>query len=198
MKFDLIEKIKSVIKGESNDKTVTLIVALLIGVTIMLVISFFDDGKNENQQNFIYESIKNKENNYNEDYAEKLENKLEEILSEIEGVGEVKVMITLEDTTERVPALNIIKTDEKTREKDSDGGVREVIKENVTQEIITNNEKNSMLILKEIRPKVKGVVIVAEGAKNPVIKEKLHQVVSTVLNIPINKVEVCPKRTTLN
>ena len=60
--------------------------------------------------NNIYEldSSESLTNNYS-DYSSLLEKKLEDILSQLKGVGKVKVMITLEDTTEVVPAFNTTK-----------------------------------------------------------------------------------------
>ncbi len=43
------------------------------------------------------------------DYGVLLEKKLEDILSQLKGVENVRVMITLEDTVEKIPAFNTTK-----------------------------------------------------------------------------------------
>ena len=78
---------------------------------------------------------------------------------------------------------------ENTNEKDSGGGVREVIREDLKREIVTDNDK-SLMIIKEVRPNVRGVIVVAEGAEDILIKEQLYSAVKTVLGIQGNKVEV--------
>ena len=119
-----------------------------------------------------------------------LERKLENILSQIKGAGEVNVMITLQNTTEKVPAVNTTKNQENTSEKDSQGGVRETLKEDTVYEIVTKENEDSFITLKEINPEVNGVIVVAQGADDAVVKEKLYEAVKTVLGISGSKVDV--------
>lgn len=123
------------------------------------------------------------------DYERKVENELKEILSEIKGVGNVKIMVNLEDTAERIPAFNTTKLNENTDENDSGGGARKIVREDLKQEVVTANG-SSFMIIKEVKPNVKGVIVVAEGAEDVMVKEKLYSAVKTVLGIAGNKVEV--------
>ncbi len=98
-------------------------------------------------------------------------------------------MITLEDSLEKVPAMNQTKTIETTNEIDSEGGKRETIREDETTQIV--NLSNDVVILKEVKPNIKGVIVVAEGgAENPVILENIYEAVKTALGISANKVQV--------
>ena len=98
-------------------------------------------------------------------------------------------MVNLEDTAERIPAFNTTTINENTNENDSGGGAREVMREDLKQEVVTANG-DSMMIIKEVKPNVKGVIVVAEGAEDILVKEKLYSAVKTVLGIAGNKVEV--------
>ena len=108
---------------------------------------------------------------------------------ELKGVGKVKVMITLEDTIEKIPAFNTNKNSETTSEIDSQGGTREIVREDMSIQTLTSSE-GGLMVLKEIKPTVRGVIVIAEGAEDLEIKEMLYEAVKTVLGISGNKVEV--------
>jgi stage III sporulation protein AG len=57
-------------------------------------------------------------------YQAQLQQELESILSGIEGVGRVKVMLTLDDEQEVVYASNEETSERSSREEDSQGGIR--------------------------------------------------------------------------
>ena len=131
-----------------------------------------------------------RENILEDDYSSYLEKKLENILGKLNGVGEISVMITLEDSSEKVPATNTTKTTETTKELDSEGGTREVNREDITSQMVSKSNDGSLVLLKEVKPNVKGVIVVAEGANDLIIMEKLYEAVKTVLGISGNRVQV--------
>ena len=59
------------------------------------------------------------------EYAGLLEERLEELLSSMEGVGEVKVMVTLRSFGQQVVEKDIPQETEQTEETDSAGGTRQ-------------------------------------------------------------------------
>ena len=85
------------------------------------------------------------------------------------------------------------KNDKITNEKDNDGGTR-VINELVTNDkTVTVNEQggnSKAVVTKEINPEIKGVIVVAEGAKDVKVQRKLTDAVQTVLDIPAYRVMV--------
>ncbi|SHH54235.1 sporulation stage III protein AG [Sporanaerobacter acetigenes] len=186
------EKYKKISDKIINKKFMNnLLIILIIGAMLLIAASAL---KGEKSQEEVFKKDEKKEkvieNNYMEDYAMLLERKLENILGEIKGVGKVKVMITLEETTEKIPAMNTTQNQEKTSEKDSQGGVREIIREDSSIQVVTRGSEGNIIVLKEIKPEVKGVIVVAEGAENIEVKEKLYQAVKTALGISGNRVEV--------
>lgn len=126
---------------------------------------------------------------------EAIEEKLKTILETMRGVGRVEVMVTLEKSSEIIPASNTIQSYDTTEENDSSGGVRVMTSQSSTQNIVTSNNGNSQkpLVLKEIKPQVNGVIVVAEGAENIEVKAKLYDAVRTVLQVPGHKVQIYPK-----
>ena len=86
-----------------------------------------------------------------------LEKKLANILSKLEGVGKVNVMVTLENSVEKVTATNTTQSKESIIENDGEGGTRQVQREDPTLQVVTRGNDGSLLVVKEIKPTVLGV-----------------------------------------
>jgi len=123
--------------------------------------------------------------------ADSIEQKLKYTLSRIEGAGNVEVMITYESTGEIVPAISVDKQTSTTKD-DSDNGTSTTNTENTQSEVVTvgGSSGNSALVLKEISPKVRGVIVIAEGADDIMVKLNLLSAVETLLNISPDQVDV--------
>ncbi|NLW22402.1 MAG: sporulation stage III protein AG [Tissierellia bacterium] len=190
----LIEKIKEYLEKVDNRQLMrNLFIVLIIGILLIIVADIFVQYKKGPDDNLSGERIPDTPIYSDRDYGSILESKLEEILSQLKGVGSVRVMVTLEDTVEKVPAFNTTRNQETTNELDSQGGTREIVREDTTIQVVTGSE-GSPIVLKEIKPTVKGVIVIAEGADDLETKEMLYEAVKTVLGIPGNKVEVyCSK-----
>lgn len=105
-------------------------------------------------------------------YAEELEQKLKGVISEIKGVSDVTVMLTIDGTEEKVYAADTAESDSKTESKTVVVGSKEA------------------LLQATKYPKVRGVVVVCKGGNSAAVKEKVVNAVSTVLDIPTSKVYV--------
>lgn len=174
----------------NNKKLINnLFIILIVGIIILIVANIIIEEKKVNNNNSSLVETSDNLVKIDLDYESILETKLEDILSYMVGVKKVKVMITLEDTLEKVPAFNTTQNNETTNEIDSQGGTRETIRENMTIQVATGKE-GSLTVLKEIKPTIKGVIVIAEGADNLEVKEMLYEAVKTVLGISGNKVEV--------
>jgi stage III sporulation protein AG len=56
------------------------------------------------------------------------------------------------------------------------------------------NTSNDVVVLKEVKPSIKGVIVVAEGAEDLVVLETLYEAVKTVLGVAGNKVQIFPSK----
>ncbi len=126
-----------------------------------------------------------------------LARQLETVLAQISGVGEITVTVNLASTTEKDYAVNTITNSKTTQEHDQKGGNRTVteINENGQVVLVRENQgsREEPVVVKEIKPEVKGVVVVAEGAEDPVIKADLMKAAQVYLDVPLYKVIVLPK-----
>lgn len=126
-----------------------------------------------------------------------LAQRLEKVLAIINGVGEVKVTVNLASSTQKDYAVNTTTNNKTTREQDQKGGNRTTTEtsENDQMVLVRENQgsKEDPVIVKETKPEVKGVIVVAEGAVDPEIKADLMKAVQVYLDIPLYKVIVLAK-----
>ena len=128
----------------------------------------------------------------NESSKATLEEKLKNILSQIEGAGEVDVMITYESSEEIQTAFNTNTTTEETKEVDQQGGERTVTTSSENKTMITSSS-NEPIVIKTNQPKINGVIVVATGAKDLTVKETLYSAVQTALQVQGHQVEIYTK-----
>ena len=123
--------------------------------------------------------------------SDSIAQQLQQTLSAIEGAGRVEVMITYESSGEIVPAFSVDKQSS-TSTDESDDGKSTTISENTQSEIVTIGGSNGSeaLVLKENSPKIKGVIVVAEGADNIGVMLNLLDAVQTILDIRPDQVNV--------
>lgn len=115
--------------------------------------------------------------------VEELEQRLAAILSGIDGVGEVKVMVTMDSGKEIVPVLDKQATGMNNREQDAvDVSVKPVI--------VSYSTGGEPIVLKELEPAIRGVIVVAEGADDIGIRYNLEVAVMTVLGVDEGRVEI--------
>lgn len=122
-----------------------------------------------------------------------LEKQLTAILKEINGSGDVSVMITYDNSEEIEPAYNSSATKETTSETDSSGGERTVETSSENKTLVTSNSSDP-IVIKTKEAKIKGVLVVASGAKDAQVKQTLYEAVQTALQISGHQVEVYAKK----
>lgn len=117
---------------------------------------------------------------------------LESILSQVEGAGTVQVSITLSSDGLKSYALNTKKERRETQEMDRNGGDRSITEENQSSDIAVSG--GAALLVEDSAPEVVGVLVVAEGAANSLVKEKLTDATTTLLNISPHQVRVVARK----
>lgn len=126
------------------------------------------------------------------------EQRLEQILSEIEGAGKVSVTLFLVAGPEYNYASNVNSSKRTIEEQDQAGGTRITTEVDEETQLVMSRAASAAgdrpVVVKEIKPDVQGVLVVAEGASSPYIKETLSRAVQTLLGIPAHQVTVLPRR----
>lgn len=126
------------------------------------------------------------------EYAAREEEKLEKILGQAEGIGKVKVMITLASSEEHMVLQDTDNKESSTEEHDSNGGSRineeySMKSENV---IISQDGSGQPYVVQVNSPKIEGVAVVAEGAGSGKKDSEIIDAVVALFSIEPHKIKV--------
>lgn len=146
------------LKGRQRQVAVVFLTGLLLLVISLPVKENPEEGGRETQQKEIKEDA----------YQAELENKLEQALGEMEGVGDVEVMMTFAASSEKV-----VEKDEKSTvyERPPGGG-------------------ETPYIVREVFAKPSGILVVAEGGGNPVTDKNIREAVQALFGIEAHKIKI--------
>lgn len=175
-------------KFTKNPDFVKVIVVIgLLGIGLILLSGLLPEKKNDTQTQanaqVAYVSLTQYENN--------LEQSLADIISSINGAGKTRVLLTMDSTVEQVYA-----TDKNMTQKDTvnSGEATQTNKDTsadstyITVELADGTQQT--VLLKEIQPRVRGVLVVCSGGDNSVVKEKIVDAVTKALDISSSRVSV--------
>ena len=182
---DFMQKIK-----EKKLKRSDWLILVLAGILI-LIIALPTDTKEKKQAEEAKENI-SKENNTMEASKDEIERKLEDILEKIDGAGDVKVMITYQDSGTQVVEKDKNTSENSLEESDSTGGVRST-KEQQLQESTVYEEAdagNTPFVSKELLPKVEGILIVASGGDNQNVKQNISEAVLALFQVEAHRIKI--------
>jgi len=196
--FKWFEKLKNYAKNKKGGRGVeNLVIFLILGVIIIIVASsFFSEDKNTGNGGASQQTVAPVPDPLPDEIQE-LEGRLEQILSEIEGAGNVKVMITVVSDGEVVHAYNNIEESNLQEEKSSAGILRTTDEIRREQEMVfmdSDSGKRVPVISKRIGPEIKGVVVVADGAGSGVVRQNITGAVEALLGIPSHRIQVFKRK----
>lgn len=113
--------------------------------------------------------------------AAQLERKLEKALSQVEGAGEVTVVLTLDAGPRQVIAQDGSATQE--GEKTS----RET-----TSVLLSKGDRTQEAVrLQELAPAYRGALVVAQGGDDPLVRLALNQAVSALTGLGADQISIC-------
>ena len=126
------------------------------------------------------------------DYIRQLEKRLEDILSEVEQVGQVKVMITANRTVQK----NVLQDEknewEQMTEADSAGGSRTSVSEKKEGTTVFYDiaGESTPYILSETYPEITGVVVIAQGSGIGTVDLDILNAVQVLFDVPAHKIRI--------
>lgn len=126
-------------------------------------------------------------------YERALERRLESALSMVEGVGQVRVLVVFTQGRETVFAVDRNTNASTMQEVDSQGGTRYQSNQQAQDNTLIITDRTGVdrpLVVREIEPVIGGVMIIAEGGDNVLVRDALIRATSTLLDIDINRVQV--------
>lgn len=172
------------------------IVIALVGVLLLIIAIPVGEKKEDSnlpsapQEN--ESQTKKNTKNVGEDYTEYLEKKLEQVLAQMEGVGQVEVMITVLDQGESIVEKDVTASSSVVSETDSSGGTRSTTEEQNAKSTvyIENSEGNTPYVQREKMPTIVGIVVVAEGGGNSKIVSDISEAVEALFQVEMHRIKV--------
>lgn len=185
------ESILSKLNNFSKNPQFVKIVVIVgfVGIALILFSGFFTDSKqsNDTERNssqIAYVSLT--------EYENQLEQSLAEIICAINGAGTTKVMLTMDSTVEQVFAAdkNMSQSNSNNLQQSDSKNSKDITAESSYITVELSNGTEQTVLVKEIQPKVRGVLVVCAGGDNSVVKEKVIDAVTKALDISSSKVSV--------
>lgn len=174
----------------------------IIGGLLLLVVTY--PLPNEKQENYtiIGESVEKQEKNakvnaesqeVSRDYEVAIEQRLSAILSQMDGAGKVKVLITFADY-----GANVVEKDVSyTRNNEEQMGMNQekiytTTSENTETTVytITESGEDIPFVQKVMVPKVEGVFVLAQGGNNPEIIQEMKEAIVALFGIEEHKIKI--------
>ncbi|WP_054739210.1 hypothetical protein [Cellulosilyticum ruminicola] len=183
-------KLDEISKESKNKKYLLIAVGLAIAGIAITFIPL--PGGNHSKNNTTVQTVKSTARTET-NYEQQIEKRLVAILEKMEGVGQVSVMVTTYSNEEKVLAADTTSNNQQTEEKDQAGGTRNSMTNSSNQKIVMQSG-NTPYVVKENKPTIKGVLILAEGADNSNIRSQIIESVANLLDVPVHKVSVLKKQ----
>ena len=125
-------------------------------------------------------------------YETQLETRLKQLLSQVDGVGQAEVMIVLKESEEKIWRTDITTSISSTQETDQGGGTLKIESSEQSEDTILSGSSGQgvPILEKEIRPRIAGVVVSAQGGGNPKVQAEITEAVEALFDVPSHKIKV--------
>lgn len=170
-----------------------LLILLAVGVALLLFNSLFNRGGKAEQEPPPRETVPETGSLSAED---QLCRSLVRILTQVRGVSEVEIFLTLEAGGRLEPVADEEQSRRQTSEGDSGGGNREIVEETVrrTHVLLRDPQGNERpLVAEEGRPRYRGVLVVAAGVDDPEVEDAVTRALQSLLGLPAHRITVLPR-----
>lgn len=133
-----------------------------------------------------------------QEYITYLEKKLENTLSFVEGVGKIKVMVTVSNSQKEVVEKDRITNRSSTTETDSEGGTRNVNNTESTESTLytVDEDGNQVPYVTQVyEPEITGVMVVAQGAGRGNVNSDISEAIQALFGIEAHKIKIAKMKT---
>lgn len=187
---------ESVKTGEKKMQKDVMLIIALSGILLYVIVlptsnnsSYQKEKKASDSENTYLEEQKQQLLS-NENYQEELEQRLEQFLTQLEGVGEVKVLIYMGESQEYIVEKD--KKTEETQDNEAKDSTKRLEQTYLEETIYTVNADGDEVpfVSKTKTPVITGVAIAAQGAANEQVRVSIIRMVMALYDLEANQVEV--------
>lgn len=108
---------------------------------------------------------------------------VEKMLSQIKGAGDVSVMLTYENSGEKIYATD----------NENDTSSENQSSSNYKHIIVDGNNGEEGLVIKELYPRIRGVAVVCSGGDDPQVQSNISSLLSALFDIGSNRISIAPR-----
>jgi stage III sporulation protein AG len=123
------------------------------------------------------------------------ENRLKEQLEKIVGVGTTNVMVMVDSTEETIVQLDEKQMQTLTEETDRNGAKRHITDISKDGQVVLYEVESGLqspIVVKKLKPRIRGVSVVACGVENATVQRLIAETVSRGLDVPMHRISVVP------
>ncbi|WP_195368447.1 stage III sporulation protein AG [Coprococcus comes] len=160
------------------------LIILLVGLLLVVIAMPVSDIKSDQIQD--EQQVQKAENASEDTYTDALETRLENALAKVEGVGNVKVMITLASSSEKV----VEKDREMTSEVQEGESGEKNTSSSETAVYANGNGEEMPYVKQELSPRIEGVLVIADGGDNAIVIENITEAVQALFGVDTHKIKV--------
>ena len=123
---------------------------------------------------------------------EQMAAQLEEALSQVEGVGQVRVVLSLESTNEKIVEKDTPSSASAQSSSASDGNSSSSASSTDESTVYQRDSDGTETpyVVRENYPEVRGVLVVAQGGGDPVIVQQIQEAVMALFRVDAHKIKV--------
>ena len=158
------------------------LIILLVGLLLVVIAMPVSDIKSDQTQD--EQQVQKAENASEDTYADALETRLENALAKV--VGNVKVMITLASSSEKV----VEKDQEMTSEVQEGESGGKNTSSSETAVYANGNGEETPYVKQELSPRIEGVLVIADGGDNAIVIENITEAVQALFGVDTHKIKV--------
>ena len=171
----MLSRLQALLASSKAKKAI--VIGGLIGILLLIIPEFFP------------KSTEKATASTADTFVRQTEERLTVLIGSMEGVGECRVMVTLDSGVEYVYATeNRSNSDREEDVRDSDTRLTEREDNESAAIIIETDNGREGLLVTEIQPTVRGVVVACEGGNNEEVKSRVLEAVTVALNISAKRV----------
>ncbi|WP_187820514.1 stage III sporulation protein AG [Pasteuria penetrans] len=128
-------------------------------------------------------------------YEQQYERTLRGVLGKVAGVSDVEIVVNLDSTVEDVVQVDVRDAEQVTTELDQRGGNRSITQHHKDKKTayVKTRDGEQPVIIKRVKPKVRGVLVVARGVERVAVRATIIEAIQRALEVPAHRIAVLPK-----
>ncbi len=155
------------------------------GAFLCLLVAFWPFGGEETSAT---PTVSQTQDDFQEQYRQNLQAQVEELLREMDGVGQVKVYLTLSSTQQTEYQSDSTRQTDRTT-----GGEQSSYQDSAEEQVVLveDDQGNAKALVSSVTlPKVQGVAVICDGGDSPTVQKNISDAVSALLDIGASQISI--------